>query len=98
MIPGDEGKPMSILERISDEPCDPEPYVEYLLANARGRLEYWQGVSNDRDPEKPTAKECVCCQLTYFVMDLESILRKMRRPHADPPVVATPAPSEGDPT
>ncbi len=80
MVKGDEGKPMSIGEFISDEPCDPEPYVEYLLENWRGTRDYWQAKPNDRDPDKPTTRECVLSKISQSIWELENLLRKMHRP------------------
>jgi hypothetical protein len=79
VIQGDEGRPMSLMEFISDEPREPEPFVEYLLTNARARFDYWQAMPNDRDPEKPTARECVLSQLQFQIFELEDVLMKMRR-------------------
>ena len=42
MIPGDEGKPMSIMEFISDEPCEPEPFIDYLIDHYGVDREYWE--------------------------------------------------------
>lgn len=80
MIPGDEGKPMSIMERISDEPCEPEPFIDYLLEDYRAHREYWAASPNDRDLERPTARECVLAKIDAFVWQLEDIKRKMHRP------------------
>lgn len=80
MIAGDEGKPMTMLERISDEPCEPEPFVEYLLDYYRRHRAYWDGLPNDRDPDKPTARDCVLSQLESIISGLEDVLRKMHRP------------------
>ena len=86
MIPGDEGKPMSIMELISDEPCEPEPFIDYLLDHYRGHREYWEReVPDDHDPTRPTTKRCVLAKLDGFIFHLEDIKRKMHRPPQEPP-------------
>lgn len=80
MIAGDERKPMSVLERISGEPCDPEPFIDYMLDHYRGHRDYWASGPNDRDADKPTARECVLVQLSSFIYCLEDLKRKMHRP------------------
>jgi hypothetical protein len=79
MQPGDEGKPMSVMEFITDEPRDVEPYIEYLLKDLDGRIAYWTALPNDRDPDKPTARECVLHWFGSFKFNLEDILLKLRR-------------------
>lgn len=80
MIESDKGKPMSILELISDEPCEPEPYIDYLLDHYRAHRDYWGELPNDRDADKPTARECVLLKIDFFIMELGNIKRKMHRP------------------
>ena len=76
MIPGDEGKPMSILERISDEPCEPEPYIDYLMRWYEGLAEQtWEKL-----PDSDEAKASVLLFLRGFVTNLDEIKRKMHRP------------------
>lgn len=77
MIPGDEGQPMTIMERISDEPCEVEPYLEYILDYHRRHREYWKSLPNDR--EGPTARECVAVHLGIFIVEIEAALMKLRR-------------------
>lgn len=79
MITGDEGKPMSFLEYISDEPCEPEQYINYLLDHYRGHREYWASVPDNRDPDKPTARACVLIKIDFFIIELEKLKRKMHR-------------------
>jgi len=79
VIQGDEGRPMSLMEFISDEPREPEPFVEYLLTNARARYAYWLALPNFRDLDKPTARECVLAQIQFQIFELEDVLMKMRR-------------------
>lgn len=80
MIPGDEGKPMSLLEHISDEPCEVEPYIDYLTQHYKGHSAYWRALPNDRDPERPTARECVLQKMDFFLIELNNIKRKLHRP------------------
>ena len=76
MIPGDEGKVMSIMELISDEPCDPLPYTSYLLRDYRGRLEEWSKPATDgREREA----EIVCFWLRRMIDGLEELERKFER-------------------
>lgn len=83
MIAGDEGKPMSIMERISDEPCDPEPYVDYLIEHHRAHCEYWKSRATDGrwwDPDANNTVASVTFHIDSFVRDLEELKRKMHRP------------------
>lgn len=78
MIEGDEGKPMSILEYISDEPCEPEPFIDYLLNHWRGYLAAtWRG--HERDDE-PCQIGSVTINIDSFISQLEDLKRKMHRP------------------
>lgn len=78
MIQGDEGKPMSIMERISDAPCEPEPFIDYLLDHWRGYLEAtWGGHARD---EEPCVIGSVTINIDHFIMQLEDLKRKMHRP------------------
>jgi hypothetical protein len=85
MIPGDEGKPMSILERISDEPRDVEPYIEYLICN----LEAYRDASwSTPEPwhhadEPPTTQEYVRHQINSHMHSLRNILSKLRRERSE---------------
>jgi hypothetical protein len=88
VINGDEGKPMSFMESITDEPCEIDPYLDYLLDLWRGHEEYWRGAPNDRDPDKATARECVLAKIQTFIRDLEAAKRKLHR--HDPPLIVTP--------
>lgn len=79
MISSDKGKPMTIFERISDEPCDPDAFIEYMLKYYRAHSAYWAELSNDREPDKPTARECVLHQLGGFIITLENVQQKLAR-------------------
>lgn len=80
MIPGDEGKPMSIMERISDEPCEPEAYIDYLLTNWKSHREHWASLSETLfDPIYSSTKACVLSKIDSFMIELENIKRKMHR-------------------
>lgn len=76
MIPGDEHKPMSILEFISDEPCDVEPYIDYLLEFYQKHFIYWSQFPNP----SPVDIGCVLIKIEGFIIELEKIKRKMNRP------------------
>lgn len=78
MIPGDEGKPMSILERISDAPRDAEPYLEYLIHHYLRHREYWK---NDVTADT-VDRGCVVIKIEHFLFELEDILSKLRRERA----------------
>lgn len=80
MIPGDEGKPMSILEFISGEPRDARPYVDYVLKWQRDYKEAtWGGRSEDE--QVPVA--CVTIQIDTLISVLEDLAMKMDREAAE---------------
>jgi hypothetical protein len=83
VINGDEGKPMSFMESITDEPCEIDPYLDYLLDHWRAHGEYWRSLPNDRDPDKSTARECVLEKIQSIILHLEEAKRKLHRhdPH-----------------
>lgn len=83
MIAGDEGKAMSILEYISDEPRDTLPFLDYLLEDVKGKMAHWAALPNDRDADKPTARESVLWHLQGFEMKLEDIKRKLLRERSE---------------
>ncbi len=74
MIPGDEDKPMSLLERISDEPCDPLPYIDYSIRSYQGALTHWRAMP------KSDQTESVAHWLQDFISTLDDLKRKMTRP------------------
>jgi hypothetical protein len=81
MQTGDEGRPMSILEFISDEPLDPEPYIDYLIDHYKAHREYWLLLpSGPRSDDKPTTRDCVITKIDFFLIELDNIKRKMHRP------------------
>lgn len=84
MIKGDEGKPMSILELISDEPRDVEPYIEYLIEDQRAYMEgSWSRPDDKPDADgKPSTQECVRYQIGSHIIALKTILMKLRRERA----------------
>lgn len=75
MIPGDEGKPKSIMEFITDEPLEPEPYIDYVLRFYRAHREIWLGPGD-------VPASCVLAKCDMFIDQLEDIKRKMHRPTA----------------
>jgi len=82
MILGDEGKPMTIFERISDEPCDPRPYLDYALKNIQGRIDYWkekapEGKWWDINADQTVA--CVVANLKWALHFLEDLKWKQQR-------------------
>ena len=84
MIPGDEGKPMSIMEAISDEPRDTLPYLDYLLQRERAHWEYWRGI-NSRDGCRRFSDDdlaCVLAKIDHGIYILETIRRKLVRERA----------------
>lgn len=73
MIEDDKGKPMSIMERISDEPCEPEAYIDYMIRDFQSRLAYWATLVENRD------RGLAAFWMRSFVSDLEDLKRKMHR-------------------
>ena len=76
MITGDEGKPMSLLERISDEPLDPLPYIDYCKRSYAGAISHWESMPPSDQ------RESVIHWLEDFIDTLDDIQRKMQRPKA----------------
>lgn len=81
MIETDNGKPMSILEYISDAPRDAEPYIEYLIKHYTAHRAYWETVTLTSDG--PNAKDCVLIKIDCFLIELDSIQRKLQREKAE---------------
>lgn len=82
MIPGDEDKPMSIMERISDAPCEPKAYVDYAMEDLRGRLDYWRQISaqTSTDRDAIIAGPFVVWSLEWALHFMEDLKLKMERP------------------
>lgn len=85
MIPGDEGKPMSLLEFISDEPVDCEPFLEYAIHDLKGRsAEFASYVAPDwmavpSAPDRPSLRDCMLAELDHATFMFEAALQKLRR-------------------
>lgn len=80
MIAGDEGKPMSILELISDEPRDARPFVDYLL---KWQREYREATWGGRPDDELVPVGCVTIQIDTLISCLESLAMKMDREAAE---------------
>lgn len=83
MVKGDEGKPMSIMEFICDDPCDPEPFLDYAIENVQGRIDYWKSKAPDGkwwDVDADQTVACVVGNLDWALHFLEDLKRKMHRP------------------
>lgn len=74
MLPGDEHRPMSLLERISDEPLDIKPYLAYEIQQFQQHHQWWLKVTN------PVGIEHVVHHIEWFVRVLENALDKLDRP------------------
>ena len=83
MVKGDEDKPMSLLEYISDAPRDAEPYLVYLINFYTEHRKYWEGVPEVLGPDRPSTRDCVLAKIDYFLLDLENIQRKLQREKAE---------------
>jgi len=93
MIPGDEGKPMSIMERISDAPCEAEPFIDYMLKDYSAHRDRWaQFTPNDDVSQRHI--DSVTHWLKSFVFTLEDIKMKMHR--HDPPAPRAAQRAEGE--
>lgn len=68
---------VDILEEISDEPRDPEPYLAYALDWQRGHRVYWRGLPQDH------TTDCVIGHIDLFIRVLENLQRKLRRARAE---------------
>jgi hypothetical protein len=79
VITGDEGKPMSMMELISDAPCEPEPYIDYLIAHYTG---YREATWPESKRGALVEADCVMIQIDHFLIQLDDIKRKMHRPLA----------------
>jgi hypothetical protein len=70
------------LDYISDTPPGLAQYLEHALAELRERRAYvvrdW---TDDRDPDKPTAKACVLSQIDVDLITLDDIKRRYDREH-----------------
>lgn len=79
MIHNDEKKPINLMELISDEPRDVEPYIEYLISDLKAYRDASWSKPEPIGDGQPTTQECVRYQIDSQVMRLENILRKLRR-------------------
>lgn len=82
MIPGDEGKKMSILELISDEPIDADTFIDYTIKNLKEYRAYWEDVKNDIQNDSERSKEeasCTIHQIDSHIVSLECIKSKLSR-------------------
>lgn len=80
MITGDDGKSMSIMEFISDEPRDARPFVDYLL---KWQREYREATWSGRGADELVSVACVTIQIDSFINGLESLAMKMDRETAE---------------
>jgi hypothetical protein len=82
MRPGDEKRSMSVIERITDEPLDPEPYIDYCIDNWNATKKFWKELPDEgpRPDGRPSTKECVLAKIDDFLIELDDIKRKMHRP------------------
>ena len=69
MIPGDEDKPMTVLEYISDVPREPLPYIDYLLNYHKEHLEYWKSLNNEH----------IIIKIRGYIFELEDLKMKLER-------------------
>lgn len=67
MIKGDEGKPMSLMEFISDVPRDPMAYIEYCIRDIR-----------TKQAANAYSEEVVFWQ-DYFLDSMDDLKRKLSR-------------------
>lgn len=67
---------MSILEFISDEPRDARPYVDYAIADLKGKREMWETPG-------PAHTENVLAYIDAAIFHLEDIAMKMDRERAE---------------
>lgn len=85
MIEGEERLPMSIMERISDAPCEPYAFLRYAIENVRGRMEYWQSLAPDGqwwttiEGEKTATIGNVVANLQYALHFLDEAEEKFKR-------------------
>src|SRR5579872_7423949 len=97
MIPSDKGKSMSIMEYISDEPRDFEPYLAYILQDIQGRIDAWTNrADNPEVPGFATTRKSVLAHLDLYLFMIENAQRKLQREKAEEPqpVAARPCPDE----
>jgi len=82
MIEGDEGKPMTLLEFISDEPVDCEPFLEYAIDHMKGRMAYFAAFPVEWRADQPPPRDCLVAQVDQGLRLLEDALMKLRRERA----------------
>lgn len=84
MVEGDTGW-MTLMERITDAPCKPRAYLDYLRNHYRGLCEHWESLPDVPSTDGyPTAKECVVLHLSSFIGSLEDLAMKFDREAGHP--------------
>lgn len=76
MQAGDEGKPMSIMEFISDQPRDAVPFIDYIV---KWLKEYSEANWPQSREEERVPAACVRIQIDSWIGTMEDINRKLER-------------------